>query len=205
MLHIRKQDLERIYQQAIQNDPEGVEARANLGHLYLDQERFEEAGQVFHQVRARKTGLLDIDLGLLVTLCQRESWKEVVELMGEIFELFPELERLEKDLEDLLQAARTLVRLGAILVRRNLPKCAEFAFIGAVFLDGNFHQARRSLAEIYFVQSAFWKAIAEYEAILQTVPQDGGTFQRLGDCYQQLGVEEAARMCYEKSRLLGGA
>ena len=198
----KMEEAERIYLQAIQNDPEGVEARANLGHLYLDQERFEEAGQVFHQVRARQTGLLDIDLGLLVTLCQREDWKEVIELMREILDLFPELERLEGDLEDSLQAARTLVRLGAILVRRNLPKCAEFAFIGAVFLDGNFHQARRGLAEIYFVQSAFWKAIAEYEAILQTVPQDGGIFQRLGDCYQQLGVEEAARMCYEKSRLL---
>ena len=195
---------ERIYQQAIQSDPEGVEARANLGHLYLDQERFEEAGQLLHQVRARQTGLLDIDLGLLVTLCRRGDWKEVVELMREILELFPELERLEGDLEDSFQAARTLVRLGAILIRRKLSKCAEFAFIGAVFLDENFHEARRGLAEMYFVQAVYWKAIAQYEAILQAVPQDGGVFQRLGDCYQRLGVEEAARMCYEKSRLLGG-
>jgi len=195
---------ERIFRRAVGSDSEGVEARANLGHLLLDQERFDEAIEIFREVRAREIGLLDINLGLLVGLCQRGDWSGGAELMREILALFPEVEREEGDLDDPARATVTLVRLGGALARRGLHKCAEFAFAGAVFLDGNFLAARRGLAELHFAQGAYWKAVPQWEAVLLAQPQDGGAFQRLGDCYQRLGVEEAAQMCYEKSRELTG-
>jgi glycosyltransferase involved in cell wall biosynthesis len=197
----RPEEAEEIYRRAIEIDPDGVEARANLAHLHLDQERFEEAREVFREVRARKPGLVDIDLGLLATLSREGAWPEVVELLGEVLGAFPEV---AAELDKPADAARTLVRLGATLVRQNLTKCAEFAFMAAVFLDGDFLDARRGLAELHFVQAAYWKAVAQYEAVLLVNPQDGAAFERLGDCYRHLGVEDAARMCYEQSRRIAG-
>ena len=197
----RPEEAEEIYRRAIEIDPDGVEARANLAHLYLDQERFEEARKVFGEVRARKSGLVDIDLGLLATLARDGAWPEVVELLGEVLGAFPEV---AAQLDKPADAARTLVLLGAALVRQNLTKCAEFAFMAAVFLDGGFLDARRGLAELHFVQAAYWKAVAQYEAVLLGNPQDGAAFERLGDCYRHLGVEDAARMCYEQSRRIAG-
>jgi len=197
----RPEEAEEIYRRAIEIDPDGVEARANLAHLHLDQERFEEAQKVFQEVRARKSGLVDIDLGLLATLSRDGAWPEVVELLREVLGAFPEV---VAELDKPADAARTLVRLGAALVRKNLTKCAEFAFMAAVFLDGDFLDARRGLAELHFVQAAYWKAVAQYEAVLRGNPQDGAAFERLGDCYKYLGVEDAARMCYEQSRRISG-
>jgi glycosyltransferase involved in cell wall biosynthesis len=197
----RPEEAEEIYRRAIEIDPDGVEARANLAHLHLDQEHFEEAREVFREVRARKSGLVDIDLGLLATLARDGAWPEVVELLGEVLSAFPEV---AVELDKPADAARTLVRLGAALVRQNLTKCAEFAFMAAVFLDEGFLDARRGLAELHFVQAAYWKAVAQYEAMLLGNPQDAAAFERLGDCYRHLGVEDAARMCYEQSRRIAG-
>ena len=195
------EEAERVYRQAIEHDAEGVEGRANLGHLLLDLERFDEARAVFAEVRQRRSGLLDIDLGLLVTLCWQGEWELAKGLISELLTLFPTVER---QLEDASGGARTLVRLGAALVGDKLTKCAEFAFMGAVFLDGDCAEARKGLIELYFVQEAYWKAIGQCETMLAANPQDSATFRRLGDCYQRLGVDEAARMCYAQSRQLGG-
>ena len=60
-------------------------------------------------------------------------------------------------------------------------------------------EARRCLGEIHWLQGAFWKAVTQYEALLLANPRDGQAFQSLGDCYQKLGVQDAAAMCYAKS------
>ena len=90
--------------------------------------------------------------------------------------------------------------LGAALLRRQLTKCAELALWAAVLLDGELVDARRALAEVLFAQGQFWKVVTQLEAVLLAVPQDGAAFMRLGDCYRQLGVDEAAQMCYAQSR-----
>ena len=96
-----------------------------------------------------------------------------------------------------------MVRFGALLAQRELHKCAEFAFAAAVALDGDCREARCCLAETHFALGAVWKAIAQYEAVLLADPQDAGSLQRLGDCYQQLGVDEAAQLAHSRSRDLG--
>ena len=96
-------------------------------------------------------------------------------------------------------AALRLSELGALLLRNNLYKCAELALCTAVILDADLVDVRRLLAEVLFAQGNYWKAVARLEAVLLAEPQDGQTFRRLGDCYQQLGVKEAAEMCYARS------
>ena len=195
---------EQIYRQVIAANTEEVEARANLGHLYLDQERFADASEVFDQVRERDKALQDINLGLLVALAQQGEWERVVELSEEALALFTEVERQPADLSAPIQAARTLVRLGAALVKRQLIKCAELAFAAAVALDPQFLDARRCLADTLAAAGALWQAVAQYEVILSSAPQDGEAFRKLGDCYKQLGVEDAAQLCYARSRQVAG-
>ena len=189
---------EMHYRRAMACDGEGVEARANLGHLYLDLERFVDAAVLFEEVRTRKSGLVDIELGLLVTRAQQNEG--ALELLQEIAAAFPDLQREPDDTRTAVEAARTAERLGLALLKRNQIKCAELAFWAAVLLDGNLIEARRALSEVLYVEGSFWKAVAQLEAVLLVFPRDAPAFKRLGDCYKQLGVDEAARLCYAKSQ-----
>ena len=193
-------EAETCYRRAMACDPDGVEARANLGHLCLDMERFAAAAELFAEVRRRQQGLVDIDLGLLVAHAQQGDFGAAGPLLAEIVLPFDELQRAPGDVASPDQAARTAMALGAALLRRQLTKCAELALWAAVLLDGELVDARRALAEVLFAQGQFWKVVTQLEAVLLAVPQDGAAFMRLGDCYRQLGVDEAAQMCYAQSR-----
>jgi glycosyltransferase involved in cell wall biosynthesis/lipopolysaccharide biosynthesis regulator YciM len=194
-------EAESIYRRAIDCDGEGVEARANLGHLFLEQERFAEAGVLFAQVRERQQGLLDIDLGYLLSLVQvpQRDWRACAELLRELKGRLGDWSAIPSDFATLPMAALRLGELGALLLRNNLHKCAELALFTAVVLDTSLVDVRRLLAEVLFGQGQYWKAVAHLEAVLVADSQDGQTFRRLGDCYQQLGVKEAAEMCYARS------
>jgi len=195
------QEAERRYLQVAQLQPEGIEAQANLGHLYMDEGRHAEAEAAFALVRRRDLQLLDINLGLLASLAVQGRWDQG--LAGQILGLFSQGQAGE--LEDQPAASRAFGRLGTTLAGRQLPKCAEYAFGIALALDGRNLEARRSLGQLFFLQRAYWKAIAQFEAAIQLQPQEGATFAALGDCYRKLGVEEAARMCYEQSRKAGAS
>jgi tetratricopeptide (TPR) repeat protein len=190
------QEAEGFYRQVAQLQPDGVEALANLGHLYMDGGRHAEAAESFAAVRARDPQLLDINLGLLASVAAQGRWDHG--LATEILASFDQGQAGE--VADQPAAARAFVRLGATLVGRQLHKCAEYAFGIALVLDGRCLEARRCLGQLFFHQGAYWKAIAQFEVALQLQPQDASTFGALGDCYRKLGVEEAARMCYEQSR-----
>ncbi len=190
------QEAERCYLQVAQLQPDGVEAFANLGHLYMDEGRHSEAGDSFAQVRSRDLQLLDINLGLLASLAAQGRWDQ--ELALQILGVFSQGQAGE--LDDQPAAARAFVHLGGALVGRQLNKCAEYALGIAIALDAHCLEARCGLGQLFFRLGAYWKAIAQYEVALRLQPQDASTFAALGDCYRKLGVEEAARMCYEQSR-----
>jgi len=190
-------EAEQRYQRVAELQPDGIEALANLGHLYLAEGRFAEAVAAFEQARSKDRQLLDLNLGLLLGLVAQGQWDAV--LAQEALAPFAELERRPGDLQDPATGARLFVRLGAILTRRNLAKCAEFAFAIAVHADAGCLEARQCLGQILFHQGAYWKAIDQYEVLLHARP-DGEIFKALGDCYRKLGVEEAAQMCYDRSR-----
>jgi tetratricopeptide (TPR) repeat protein len=187
---------EAHYRRAVACDGEGVEARANLGHLYLDLERYADAAGLFEHVRARKPGLVDIELGLLVTRAHRAEG--AVGLLWEIAAGFTDVRPIDANSPS--EAARAAMNLGAELLRQNQLKCAELALCAATLLDEQLLEARRALAEVLYAQGSFWKAVAQLEAVLLVLPTDIEAFKRLGDCYKQLGVDEAAQLCYAKSR-----
>ncbi|MEW6749560.1 MAG: glycosyltransferase [Candidatus Latescibacterota bacterium] len=190
---------EAIYRRALAADPGGVEARANLAHLLLDAQRHAEARALFAAVREKQPGLLDIELGYVATLCQAGQWQAVADAVRAAA---ASLGGVELELTTPSGLAGTLVRLAAPLVRAGQTRCALLALTAAVLADPASAPARRALAEVHYAGRDYWKAVAQLEAILTAAPQDRDAFRRLGDCYQALGVQEAARLCYQHSGLL---
>ena len=196
---------EGLYRRLIEVDPDGIEARANLGHLLLALERPAEAAEQFELVRRADPTLVDINLGLLLSRARCGDWDE--SLAREILQPFGLSGSGPGKREDLVVA---VVELGTLLYKDGQAKCAELAFdavIGAAstaasdaVLQRAALAARRCLGELLFAAGDLWKALAQFEALLLADPQDGEAFRRLGDCYSSLGVDEAASICYGKSR-----
>ncbi len=197
----RLDDAESIYQRAASGDEEGVEARANLAHLYLEQERFADAEPLFARVHVQQSDLLDIELGYLLTLVHtpERNWPACVELLNGVRSLVGDWTVVEGDFATPEQAALRVGELGALLLRNKMNKCAELALSVAVELDDTVLDVRRLLAEVLFAEGLYWKAVAQLEVVLTVEPGDEQSFRRLGDCYAQLGVNEAAQMCYARS------
>ena len=190
---------EKFYRSAVDCDVAGVEAQANLAHLYLELDRFVEAGDFFAQVRERQAGLVDIDLGLMVVRVQQEDFAAGAELFEAVAGRFSEFERRPGDLDTPGRAARAALGLGEVLLKRRLAKCAELTLLAAILWDQDLLEARQRLAEVFYLEGKFWKAVSQLESVLLVSPRDGAAFKCLGDCYRQLGVEEAARECYARS------
>jgi len=191
-------EAERIYLRLVEDNPNEVEGRANLGHLYLAQVRFAEAAAMFVQVRLHNAELIDINLGLLWAQLMQGHWDGA--LAEQILASLAQLPRQPDDLADQSRAARTMAAVGMFLLGQAQVKCAELSLNAAVVLDGSCLEARHGLGKTFMQLGEYWKAIEQYEAVLMARPQDGEAFKLLGDCYSQLGADEAAKMCYERSR-----
>ena len=200
----RHDEAESLYKELIELAPDGVEARANLAHLYRDLERFEEAIEAFGEVRKLDPGLLDINLGLLA------SQSAIGDIDMELSRsTMASVAALCVDLRSPEAVAETFIEFGVYLVREGQLKCAQMALTVAVNMDsaapGNIPidtgiRARRYLGEVYYSSGMYWEAVRQYEAILLADPKDGETFRRLGDCYARLGVDEAAKICYDRAQ-----
>ncbi|MFH1570870.1 MAG: glycosyltransferase, partial [Gemmatimonadota bacterium] len=199
---------EELYRRLLEQAPDSMDGRANLAHLYLGQERYAEAAAAFEAVRSAEPGLLDINLGLLLARVGSGTWD--ADLARAAFSqvgLSPE--GGDAALGGAAPAAAAMVQLGAALTRAGQPRCAELAFRVAVFLAdaaqarATASQARRCLGEVLINLGQFQPAVAQLEAVLLANPADGEAFRRLGDCYRQLGVAEAAQLCYQKAAELG--
>lgn len=196
------------YSKVLATDPENGDGHANLAHLYLGQDRYAEAETHFARVQVEKPDLLDIQLGLLLARMAQGAWDS--DLARIVLRALPQAAGL--DLSSALSASPSFLQLGVSLIHREVVSCAQIAFSCAV-LGGQQDprgmpvvvQAKRCLGELYMTLGQPWKAVEQYEWLLQANPSDAESFQRLGDCYTRLGVEDAARMCYERSQQLGQA
>ncbi|MFC1525851.1 glycosyltransferase [Candidatus Latescibacterota bacterium] len=196
-------EAERLYLALLSEEPHHLDGRANLAHLYLSQERYDDAALAFDQVRRQNAELLDINLGLLLAKLGGGTWEPG--LAREALTQVGEVEWAEVDLADPVRAAALCIQAGAALTRHKQVKCAEFAFRASVILADSAGatvaaaRAHRCLGEVLTSQGQLQQAIPHFEAVLLADANDAEAFQRLGDCYQQLGVLDAAQLCYEKA------
>jgi glycosyltransferase involved in cell wall biosynthesis/Tfp pilus assembly protein PilF len=198
----KSEDAEKIYRRLLAKDPGHVEAGANLGHMLLGAERFAEALEIFSRVRQQKMNLLDVNLGYLVAASATGTFD--TDTAEAVCALFPEIERRPEDWTGVSTAAGVCGRLADVLEQKGMPQVAELALWCQVNLAPDDVGAQCRLGQVLMVRGDYWKAVGRFEAVLLRQPEDGAVFKLLGDCYQGMGAEEAARQCYERSRQAEG-
>jgi glycosyltransferase involved in cell wall biosynthesis/Tfp pilus assembly protein PilF len=196
---------ERRYLEVLDLAEDHVDAKANLGHLYRQADRPAEALARFDEVLAAQPGLLDIELGRLCVQLTLGEWDAA--RGAALFAAVPEAGEppgggtpAQGDLR--AEEGDAFLRLGIALVRRNLSNCADMALQISLTRSpegASAAQAHRCLAEICFNQGRLWDAVSHLETVLRTAPEDTDAFRRLGDTYARLGVDDAARLCYERA------
>ena len=94
----------------------------------MDQERYGEALTLFREVRSLESGLLDIELGYLLSLVLAERiWSDCRLVLRSLDGLLSDWSVGEGDLEQPHSAALRLGELGVLLIRSEMHKCAELA------------------------------------------------------------------------------
>ena len=191
---------EEMYQRAIERSRGGYDAQANLGHLLLDQERFVEAGILFETVRKQQTGLLDITLGLCVVRASAGALADVRAYLGEVLQAVygAELSLPVPDNALAADVALLLAEAGRMLVQQQQIMCAKLAYWAAYCLDQASLDIALQLAAVYQATDEHWKAVSIYEGLIQMRPTDPELFEKLGVCYEAMGVAEAAQLCSEQ-------
>ena len=191
---------EEMYRKAVALDTGSYEPLANLGHLLLDLGRYGEAGEALRQVQDRKTGLLDIDLGLCAAYAAEGRMADARDMACKAVRAVYGT-ALQLDLPQDVSAealAQVLAECGVMLLTKQFAVCARLAFLAAHLLRPGSIEIALQLAEVYRATDAMWKAVAIYEALIQKYPTVLELFQKLGDCYKAMGAHEAARMCSER-------
>jgi len=195
---------EEMYRKAVALDTASYEPLANLGHLLLDLGRYGEAGEALRQVQVRKSGLLDIDLGLCAAYAAEGRVADARDLACRAVRAVYGA-ALQGDLPQDISAealAQVLAECGYMLLKKQIAICARLAFLAAHLLSPDSMEISLQLAEVYRATNAVWQAVAIYEALIQKVPTVAELFQKLGDCYKTMGAHEAARMCSERVAVL---
>ena len=190
---------ETMYLRAAELLPDSTDPYANLGHLYLDLERDDEALGAFGGVRSRQKGLVDILLGMALIHARNGRFSELEDLLAEIGQSLTAPQVASFDLSNRTGLTEAFLYLGEVLTERSVLKCAEFSFSIVLNLTPESVDARIHLAEIFLRQKEYWKAISLYEQLICSNPKEALLFVKLGDCYRSLGVPEAAEISYQKA------
>ena len=199
----RFSESEEAYREVLKLNQENMDAKANLVHLMLDQERYEETFELLSEIRGLDNSLLDIELSYLFVVLKRSegSFESRKEILKGIAECVPTWDVELKEITSSEGAALLLGQLSLQLMDSKLFRCAELAVLSSIELAGGVLDYRRILSEVYIEQRAYWKAVDHLEIILKVAPDDVRSFQLLGDCYSALGVSEAADLCYSRAEV----
>ena len=199
----RFEESEAAYRQVLEINEDNIDAKANLVHLLIDQERNQEASKLISEIRDIDQSLLDIELSHLITTLRLsdEVFQSSVEILKNISECMPTWCIDTEKLISCKDVSVVLADLGLRLMSSKLYRCSELAVLSAIHLAEETFDYRRIIAAVYMNQRAYWKAICHLETILKVVPDDSQSFQLLGDCYSALGVAEAADLCYTRAEV----
>ncbi|MDA0749039.1 MAG: tetratricopeptide repeat protein, partial [bacterium] len=198
---------EEMYRRAVALDGNSYEPLANLAHLLLDLERYEEAAGAFEQVQEKRPGLLDVDLGLCVGYAACGQIGRVREQAAAVLRVVygQALQMTLPPNTGAAELAQLLAESGRMLLGRQLPVCARLAYLAAYLLDSSSKELTLQLAEIFRSTGEAHRAVPLYELLIQAEPSEADLFRRLGACYEAMGVPEAVQLCVQQVAALEGS
>ena len=183
------QDAERHYRQAIERDSTHVNAYTNLGKLYTNTERFDEAIHLYE--KALLLGLNDeeqakVHLNIGVSYMGLKKTDEAIQVWRKAVELYPAY-------------AEAYMNLGIAYQTGNMADSAKASWERALGVDAEFLAPRVALARLAVGDSRYNDAIDHYKGILDTGARDPRIYAELAFAYERLDDDDQAISYYEES------
>lgn len=175
------------FQKAVRLDPRHRNARYFLGHIYFQQEKYDEAINSFQKV-------ISID----------SDYSEAHNYLGRIYSL---QEKFDLAIASYQTALKNLEyetpetsywNLGLVYVRQEKYEDATRELKNALLVNPNFIRVHNLLGSVYTKMGAKDKSIASYKRVLQIAPKDLNAHYNLACIYQKEGSTILAKKGFER-------
>jgi len=185
------------YQNALKINPFSLEALTNLGHLYFETREYKKAKELFLDVLNRDDSLTDIHLALGNIYFFEKDFEHLISECDSVLGILGiNRNRTINNISDLSSLFR---EIGDKLSEMGKSETSLFAFNIALGLKPS-SDNYKNLAKIHIKARRHEQAIEYLENAVRLKLDDSESFFLLGKCYEDMGVSQAAEVCFEKVR-----
>jgi tetratricopeptide (TPR) repeat protein len=206
-------------QQLIHQQPQSVSARVLLAKAYSDQNRLDNAIQIYRELEKTFPTNSQIPLLIGVTLLEQKKNAEARAEFDQALKLSPDflpaveqevnLDLLEKQYDSAQQRVQQLIGqnpkavplqllLAQVLIARGATNQAESTLKQTIAMAPDSQTAYLMLAQLYNAANENQKALADLSAALAKKPDDAGALMLMGMTYNAGKDYDHARDAYEK-------
>jgi putative PEP-CTERM system TPR-repeat lipoprotein len=173
------------FRNALEKDPNYIEARYQLAQAYLETDKLDQAKTELNKVYLQNPDNGDVLLDLsMVSLTQDD---------------FPEAERwLGEYLDKHAKSSRSQYYLGVLSQHKGDTLAAERFFMEAIDLDEQYTDAAGGLARLYMIEGRTEKALNVLNKAISAAPENKALYRMLATVETRLGNTDAALDAYEK-------
>lgn len=170
-----------LWADAVAKSPRKARPHNNLGILYLEQGRLDEAAELFAKVIVLDAEYSPAYNNLGLIYLQRSQLDRALFYFRKALEFDP-------------RYAHAHNNIGAVYIEQNHVQDAEEAFRTAVELEPRYASARDNLGLIYFKHKRYEEALRQFEQAIAIDPHQAVSYNNLGVVYVTIGrVDEARR------------
>ena len=208
------------YQRAFTSDPSSAEILRKLGTTYLKVGSLKKAKKFLFLALEKEPGNKKALRGLAILYLVQKKANLAIEQYEKLIRLFPEdlssyliladLYARKKNLPKALQFYRKSTTFfpengllhynyGLLLEQSNQEDAAEKELEKAIELQPNFVRARLALAIIYEKRKKYFRAIAQYQKVLNLDKTNPLIYQQLARLYLEMNEREEAKKVLEEA------
>ena len=185
------------YQNALKINPFSLEGLTNLGHLYFETREYKKAKELFLNALNIDDSLIDIHLALGNIYFFEKDFEHLVSECDSLLRILGiNSNRIINNISDLSSLFR---EIGDKLSEMGKPETSLFAFNIGLGLEPS-SDNYKNLAKIHIKARRHEQAIEYLENAIRLKLDDSESFFLLGKCYENMGVSQAAEVCFEKAR-----
>ncbi|WP_419608386.1 tetratricopeptide repeat protein [Thiolapillus sp.] len=216
---------EQIYLQGIDKAADKVSLRRELAHLYLKQQRYQEAEAQFKEVLKQKGLSLDHTLNANFALCRiglrNKAYDDVIKRAKRLIALYPPLPHGYQFLASAYLAKGKVdaaISVFESLVEANRQSPVPYQELAIIAMDRKqaYKQALNYAREgakrfpddartqdvlgwVYYQQGDYESASSQFQIATRQAPDNARFFYHLGLALQKLGKKEQARATYRRA------
>jgi len=182
------------YRQALELEPKYTDAALNLAGVLSQKKEFDEAESIYRSVIDREPDCAPAYHNLGCICSEKGQYEEAVEFHRKALNLGM------MDMTVHFALGTALGQLGQNQESEEEKKIAGLYAIASEAPDSA--EAWGKLAEALHCSGYYVEALQSYERYLGRDPYSAWGFRRIGDCYRDLGFEEAAQAAYQQADTL---